>query len=348
MVTLEQYRAAAAARDRRTLYSTAVLLAFFVALLVAAPLGFGLLVRPYADAWNQAGAEWILRHDLSFGQTKVIGLLAVVLIAVPAGLVLALPLLGVLRLIERGSRADRRLFCPRCAAPLGYLVTVTGNCQQCGGRALDVPEGTTAAAGQDQHRLTVEEFNAAVRAPLLRGVPKHRDPRLRCPRCHAGLAERRWQVVATRKCPRCDGPVLEDPEATPPAGGAHPGDPRRSLADFRASYSAYGRWSLCRWLVLTSLAVVPWALVAWWETPLRRLLGSSGLEVLSFAAPVLVLSLAFWIAWLADRRSRRKLRLDCPHCGRSLMHPSRVVIATRRCYHCGRRALAEEAQMALA
>jgi hypothetical protein len=96
------------------------------------------------------------------------------------------------------------------------------------------------------------------------------------------------------------------------------------------------------------LGVVPWILVAWWEAPLRRLLGSSGLEVVSVAAPVLGLSLVIWVAWLADRRSRRRLRLDCPHCGRSLLHPSRVVIATRRCYHCGRRALAEEGQPALA
>ena len=67
--------------------------------------------------------------------------------------------------------------------------------------------------------------------------------------------------------------------------------------------------------------------------------------VLLFAAATLGVGLAGWVCCLADRHIRRKLQLYCPHCGQSLYDPSGVVIATRRCYHCGRRALAEEGEL---
>jgi hypothetical protein len=350
MVTLEQYKQAAAARDRRASYALTVLLVCFFALLAGGPLVFGLLLRSYGDAWTEACVQWVVRNDLGPDQTKLIGLLTVLLISLPAGLVLAFPVVGVLRWIEYGIRQDRRLVCPHCDTPLGYLVKVTGNCPRCGGRALDLPDRTPAAGsgGQDQRLLTVEEFNAAVRNRLRLGDPKHRDPRLRCPRCQAELAGGRFQVVATRKCPRCEAPVLEDPDATPPAGGLPPGQLRLSLVGFRAAHRKYPRWSLFGGLLLVCLASVPLVVVVGWEAPLERLLGEIGVGVLVLAALLLTWALVAWVGSLAERRVRRTLHLNCPHCHRSLYHPSGIVIATRRCPHCGRRALAEEGEPAAA
>jgi hypothetical protein len=351
MVTLEQYREAAAGRDRRAWYALTVLLVFFVAFSVAVPLGFGPLLRPYGDAWTEACAQWVVLHDLGAEQTKLIGLLAVLLITLPLGFLLALPLLGVWRLIQRGTPKDRRLFCPHCDAPLGYLVTVTGNCPRCGRRALDVPERDPAAAGpggHDQRLITVEEFNAAVRNRLRLGDPKHRDPRLRCPRCQAELVGGRFQVVATRKCPRCEAPVLEDPDNSPPHGGVSPGQPRLPMAGFRVAHRAYARRSLFGGMLLVGLAFLPLVAVVCWEAPLGRLLGETGAGVLLVAALFVGWALFAWAGSLAERRLRRNLHLNCPHCDQSLYHPSGIVIATRRCPHCGRRALAEEEELATA
>lgn len=349
MVTLEQYKEAVAAARRPELYASVAKLVVLLVGLYGVPLGLMSLLSPYSDACVEAGAQWIVLHDLGPEQTKLIGLLSLLLIALLVGLVLAVPVIGLLRLIDRGRRQDRRLFCPHCNAPLGWLVMVTGNCPRCGGRALDVPEEGTAAegaGGPGHHLLTVDEFNAAVRNRLRLKDPEHRDPRVKCPRCQAELAGRRFQVVATRRCPRCEAPVLEDPDTTPPASGPHPEQPRPSPAVFRAGSESYRRWCLFGGMSLACLAFTPLFLVLCGETPLRPLLGETGVAVLAFAALLLGACLALRVSWLAERRLRRKFHLDCPHCGQSLYHPSGVVLAARRCYHCGRRALAEEEELA--
>jgi hypothetical protein len=351
MVTLEQYKQAAAARDRRGCYASAVLLVSLVTFLLGPPLVLGLLLRPYGDAWVEACAQWVVRHDISPDQIKLIGLLAVLPIAVAGGLVLALPICGVWRLIQRGNPPDRRLLCPHCGALLGYLVAVTGNCPSCGGHALDIPErdpATTGPGGRDQRLLTVEEFNAAVRNRFRPGDPKHPDPRLRCPRCQEDLVRRRFQVVATRKCPRCEAPVLEDPDTPTPAGSPPPAQVRLSLAGFRAAHPVYVRRSLLVGVLLLCLVFVPAILVACWPAPLQRFLGETGPLVLGFGVFLLGWSLLASVATLIEYRLRRKLHLNCPHCDQSLYSPGGIVIATRRCPHCGRRALAEEGEPAAA
>jgi hypothetical protein len=349
MVTLEQYKEAAAAARRPELYASVAKLVVLLVGVYGVPLGLMYLLSPYSDALVEAGAQWIVRHDLGPEQTKLIGLLSALLVTLPVALVLGIPVIGLWRLLDRGRRQDRRLFCPHCDARLGWLVVVTGNCQRCGARALRMPEGgpATAVPGEpDHHLLTVDEFNAAVRNRLRLRDPEHRDPRLRCPRCQADLAGGRFQVVTTRKCPRCEAPVLEDPDNTPPAGGPQPEQPRPSVAVFRTGSEAYRRWCLFGGMSLACLAFAPLFLVLCGETPLQRLLGETGVAVLAFAALLLGACLAFRVSWLAERRLRRRLYLGCPHCGQSLYHPSGVALATRRCYHCGRRALAEEEQPA--
>jgi hypothetical protein len=85
------------------------------------------------------------------------------------------------------------------------------------------------------------------------------------------------------------------------------------------------------------------------KPPLRRLLSPTGFSALEIGVCVLTLFLVCGGLRLTDRHFRRKWHMDCPHCGRPLLPPRQgVVIATRRCCHCGRRALAGEGEPALA
>jgi hypothetical protein len=340
MVTLEEYKEAHSARLRRDRYALAALLIIFGAFYVAF-LSLGLWMRSSEDAWIEACAQWVVGHGIGSGLTLAVGLL----IALATGLLLALPVVGVLRLIDRGTRQDGRLFCPHCHAALRSLATVTGNCQRCGERALDLPEGNTEAGSipkHDHRLLTVEGLSAAIRDRFKRPDPKDRDPRLTCPWCQAELAARRFWVIATRKCPRCETPILEDPEDTPPTGDPHPEQRRLSLPVFRRAHLAYGRWALFGGMLLAGLVWAPGFVVAGWLAPLESLLGSVCVGFLALPLILLGAGLVLGVAYLADRLVRRKLRMDCPHCGRWLYHPSGIVVATRRCCHCGRRALAEE------
>jgi nitrate reductase gamma subunit len=45
--------------------------------------------------------------------------------------------------------------------------------------------------------------------------------------------------------------------------------------------------------------------------------------------------------WIGYRRGYRDVRLHCPHCHTMLFERRHLVIATRNCYSCGRRVLAE-------
>src|SRR5262245_35117049 len=263
MTTVAQYREAVSANRRREWYLLPVLVVF----LYGIPLGFVALLRPYIDSSIEPFARWVVRHGVSHWLTVLIGLA----IVVPIGLLLAVPAVAVFRFRDRRMRRDRRLFCPHCDARLCYLAVVTGNCHRCGKQALDVPGRDTAAAvaGETQEPdhplLTVEEFNAAVRNRLRCKDPEHRDPRLKCPRCRADLAGRSFNIVATRKCLRCEAPVLEDPENAPPTGDPHAEQRRPSLAGFRAAHRAYGRWSLFLGLSVGLIFLAPMVLVvpAW-------------------------------------------------------------------------------------
>src|SRR5262249_35092391 len=137
-------------------------------------------------------------------------------------------------------------------------------------------------------------------------------------------------------------PILEDPETSSPTAAPQPETRRLSVAEFRTAHAAYGRRSLCGGLLVLCLVWVPVFLVGCWETPLHELLGSPAFEVLLVAALILGACLALVAAAGGARLLRRQLHINCPHCGESLFHPTGIVIATRRCHHCGRRALDEE------
>jgi hypothetical protein len=353
MVTLEEYKEAAAAARRRANYAGIALAAVLLVSVYAAPLGLALLAKPYLDASIEPCAQWVVRHGIDPDLIPLLGLLVALLVGLPVGLLLALPFGAVWRLILRDARRDRRLLCRHCDAGLGRLAVVTGNCQGCGRRALDLPDEATAAVagdiqGADHQLLTVEEFKAAVRDRRMGRDPKRRDPRLRCPRCQADLMGRRF-LPATRKCPCCEAPILEDPDNTPPAGGLHREQRRLSLAEYRAASEAYLRFTFFPGVVAPVSCLAAVFLVLASKPLLRRLLGPTGFDAVEIAVYVLGLFLVCGGLWLTDRRFRRKWHMECPHCGRPLLPPRQgVVIATRRCYHCGRRALAEEGELVTA
>jgi hypothetical protein len=60
-------------------------------------------------------------------------------------------------------------------------------------------------------------------------------------------------------------------------------------------------------------------------------------------ALVVVPALAIFLSglWMSDRRLRRDSRLTCPHCGQFLGVARSIVVASRNCFHCGKRVLAE-------
>jgi hypothetical protein len=349
MVTVEEYKQIAAVARRRGWYYLPVMLFILVVGIYGVPIGLMLLIRPFRDAYIEACGQWVVQNGIGPRMTLLLGLL----LGLAVGLLLALPVLGAWRLCLRFVRQDRRLqdrrlFCPHCDRRLSDLASLTGNCHHCGKRALDV---ACAVAGESlglgHQLLTVEEFSAAVRNRRTGRDPQRRDPRLRCPRCQADLTGRHCQIVATRKCPHCEAPVLEDPDNTSPVRGPHAEERRLSIAEFRADREVYGRSGLFTAILCVSLAFVPALLLAFWGAPLERYLGETGAGVLVLAVLILGFCLAAWVGWLAERRLRRKLHLDCPHCGQSLFAKALLAIATHRCYHCGRRALAEEGEPTL-
>ncbi len=171
---------------------------------------------------------------------------------------------------------------------------------------------------------------------------KRRDRRLVCPHCNAFL---NTLTMLTGNCCRCGGQALDI--STPKAGAAdstHSGTRRLPLAKYRALNSAYFRWALLGAVILLPcFAIAVYCLLTAVENPLVRLVGNVGFGTVAFAMCILALCLGVWVGSVADRRFRRTWHLDCPHCGKSLAHASGIVIATRRCHHCGRRALSVDA-----
>src|SRR5438132_362663 len=232
MVTLEQYKEATCARRRRVYSALTALLVVLLISAYAIPLSLALLLRPYEHRGVEACAQWVIQQGIGPTLTLLIGLLATFAVSLIIGLPLALPAIGMLQRLDRDTRRDRRLFCPHSDARLGCLATVTGNCQRCGAQALDIPQKDTTAADQHHRLLTVEEFNAAIRNRLNLKDPKQRDPRLRCPSCQADLTGKRSQIVATRHCPPCEAPVLEDPEDSPVSAGSASNQPVQLMSAF--------------------------------------------------------------------------------------------------------------------
>jgi hypothetical protein len=349
MVTVEEYKQIAAVARRRGWYYLPVMLFIMVVGIYGVPIGLMLLIRPFRDAYIEACAQWVVPNGIGPRLT----LLLAVLLGVAISLLLALPVLSAWRLCLRFVRQDRRLqdrrlFCPHCHRRLSDLVSLTGNCHHCGKRALAVAVAIAGESqGLGQQLLTVEDFNGAVRNRRMGRDPQRLDPRLKCPQCQADLMGRHSQIVATRKCPHCEATVLEDPDNTPPVRCPHPEQRQVSIAVFRADREVYGRRGLFTAILCVCLAFVPALLLALWEAPLERYLGETGAGVLVLAVLILGCCLAAWVGWLAERRLRRQLHLDCPHCGQSLFAKALIAIATHRCYHCGRRALAEEGEPAL-
>ncbi|MFL5341040.1 MAG: hypothetical protein ACJ8F7_12905 [Gemmataceae bacterium] len=332
MVTVGQYREAVRANRRWEYCILAALLYMFAVGVVSA-----WLLRSFGDAWMNACVRWIVQHDPSRREIW----LAVAAVFLPIGLLAAAPAVALLRLRDRGKRRDRRLVCPHCDAFLNNLAALTGNCSRCGEHVLD---GSTPAASDGYQLFTVTEFNSAVHNRQTLRDPKGLDPRLRCPCCQLELTRNRAFVVATRKCPSCQTVVLEEPEASFPADASRSAPCRLSLAEFRAAH-----WSHIRWTLTAILTLIPCAgllyclLIAGLEEPLTRLMGSAGFGAVALTAFLLGLGLASWVADRTGRFLRRKRCLNCPLCGKSLIHPGGIVIATRRCYHCGGVALADDA-----
>src|SRR5262249_6408730 len=147
--------------------------------------------------------------------------------------------------------------------------------------------------------------------------PKHRDPRLRCPGCQADLMGGNRLIVAIRHCPHCRATVLEDPDNKPPVSGSQPEQGRLSSTVFRANREVYNRRCMFGVLLFLCLAFAPVFLLACWDAPLKRHLGETSADVLAVVVLILGGCLAAWVGWLAERRLRRNLHLDCPHCGLS-------------------------------
>jgi hypothetical protein len=268
MVTVEQYREASAAFHRRLWRVTNGLLAFYFAIAVA----FAALVGSYGDAFAEAWVRWTVGRGIQFGLappiTSLVGLLLILLLTIPA--------VGLMRFSDRRARRDRRLFCPYCDAQLGSMAAVTGNCQGCGKRVLELAQEGAALAVAIFAMFAYMGVLAVCREPLLDwlarqvGEARARDALvlfvlpvlglffgpiivaaiwdsrrraacLNCPQCQAGLDGSRWPaVVATRRCPCCQTPVLRDPEADAASGDA-PAIPTLTLDALKAAGAAYRR-----------------------------------------------------------------------------------------------------------
>jgi hypothetical protein len=335
MVTVQQYREAVRA-NRRWEYCILAAILYMFAVMV----GGGLLLSSFGNAGVDACSRWIVQRAPSHWEIW----LTFTAVFLPICLLVAAPAVVLLRLKDCRKRRDRRLVCPHCDAFLFQLAALTGNCSRCGERVLD---DLTPAASCGQQLFSVADFISAVRKRQTLRDPHGRNPGIRCPCCQVELTRNRFFVVATRKCPTCQAIVLEDPEPSVSADMPHLPLYRPSLAEFRAAHWSHVRWTLIGILVLIPAAGVLYCLfLASLEDRLTRLVGNAGFGIIAFATFILGMVLAAWVAELMGRYIRRKRHLNCLHCGQSLVSPSGIVIAARRCFHCGRRALADETAVA--
>jgi hypothetical protein len=335
MVTIQQYQVAVRANRRWDYCILAATVYMFAVMIIG-----GMLLGSFGEAWTPACAQWVVRHDLSH---REFGLLTIAA-CLPVGFFVAMPAIMLLRLGDRRKRRDRRLVCPHCAAFLNHLAMLTGNCCRCGGQVIDVSSADAATAVCDHSLLTVAEFNTAVQKRQTLRDPKGADPRIRCPRCHMELTQRRFIVVATQKCPFCSAIILEDPESSAHENETLAQTQCLSLERFRRLNSAYIRWSLLSAVVLIPCgAVVVYLPLVGIEGTLTTLVGNVGFGIVAFTMCIAAICLGAWIGSLADRRIRKIGHLNCPYCHKSLVHASGIVVATRHCHHCGRRALIHDA-----
>lgn len=169
---------------------------------------------------------------------------------------------------------------------------------------------------------------------ILREQKRTRDPRVTCPQCRQELEYDPLTTVATRRCKRCMAVVLAEPETLAAA------EPLLTLSEFRAAQSTYmGRSRY--YLIAFGVAMIPFFFLPMaCSKSLEDRFGQAGTTVLTGIAMVLPLLAIGAPLFIRDTKLRRKLRLKCHHCGRSLM--CSLVVATRNCTNCGRRVLAED------
>jgi DNA-directed RNA polymerase subunit RPC12/RpoP len=177
------------------------------------------------------------------------------------------------------------------------------------------------------------------------------DPALVCPRCGEVNPTTYPTIRATGRCPSCGHTMLAGDEP-PPA----PTAPLLPAAEFAARLRARGRASTrSTWLfsaVLVGLiapCALPVAVLGRFEAEIRltRRIGEDKAYALMEYGPAPGLVGALLAAGAASGvyylRAVRRSPLACPHCGKAFALTG-VVLASRRCDHCLRPAVADKAE----
>ena len=117
------------------------------------------------------------------------------------------------------------------------------------------------------------------------------------------------------------------------------------IDDFNAACTAYERGMLraaipaAVTLALCFGIVLPFrdAVQAYYQ----RQCGDVAAEFLLGLTPLPAVVVMFFCFWVHHRRLKRIGILHCPHCGQCVVSGQRLVVATRNCFHCGRRMVAD-------
>jgi endogenous inhibitor of DNA gyrase (YacG/DUF329 family) len=118
-----------------------------------------------------------------------------------------------------------------------------------------------------------------------------------------------------------------------------------TIDEFNASVSRYRRCLI--WTVVGNVLVISvyLGLLLISRDLIRdactRKLGGPAAEILAGLAPFPAVLVLFGSLWYVERRLLRDARLKCPNCGKQIVGMSHLVIASRNCFHCGRRVLRE-------
>lgn len=118
-----------------------------------------------------------------------------------------------------------------------------------------------------------------------------------------------------------------------------------SIEEFNAAFTACAQ-RMCVAIVATLISVLLCFIV---YLPFKdaidgfytRQFGDVTAEALKGMTLLPALIVMFLGLWMTARRTRRDLRLACPHCKKLPIGQRHLVVASRNCGHCGRRVLAE-------
>jgi hypothetical protein len=114
------------------------------------------------------------------------------------------------------------------------------------------------------------------------------------------------------------------------------------VEDLNTAAKRYQRYVLTCILALFGSALLCVIIYAPFQKRIETRLSNVPLgEVLSVVPMGLGLLIAFAALIPVSRRVDRKFGVPCPHCGTSLIESHRIVIASRNCFHCGKRVLEE-------